>query len=47
MRCKSYMSAKLSGVSEQVHGVIAFYCLSNERLEDQQREAFISGANGN
>lgn len=35
MTCNSYMSAELSGVSEEIHSVIASYCLSNERLQDQ------------
>lgn len=30
------MSAELSSVSEEIHGVIASYCLSNECLENQQ-----------
>lgn len=36
----SYMSAELSGVSEEIHGVIASYCLSNECLKTNRENAY-------
>lgn len=42
MTCISYMSAELSCVSEEIHGVIASYRLSNERLENPKREVVTS-----